>query len=86
MFFLSDRYRVTVIRNLPQLQKLDNVAVQADEMADAMRRGVDLVHPLDAEPSSMPVQAPPQPAYVDRGARVSETLSHARERSFLSLT
>ncbi len=49
-------YRVTVIRNLPQLQKLDNLPVQPDEMADAMRRGMELVHPLEREPG-------PQPAY-----------------------
>jgi len=40
-------YRQTVIRNIPQLQKLDNVAVTSEEMADAMRRGIDLDHPLD---------------------------------------
>ena len=41
------RYRQTVIRNIPQLQKLDNVAVTPEEMADAMRRGIELDHPLD---------------------------------------
>jgi len=40
-------YRQTVIRNIPQLQKLDNVAVTSEEMADAMRRGIDLEHPMD---------------------------------------
>merc|ERR1711892_612718 len=40
-------YRQTVIRNIPQLQKLDNVAVTPEEMADAMRRGIYLDHPLD---------------------------------------
>ena len=45
--FLFSRYRQTVIRNIPQLQKLDNVAVASEEMADAMRRGIDLDHPLD---------------------------------------
>jgi hypothetical protein len=49
---------VTVIRNLPQLQKLDNVIVQPDDMADAMRRGVEMVHPLEREPSP-----PPQAMY-----------------------
>ena len=41
------RYRMTVIKNLPQLQKLDNTPVQADEVGEAMRRGVELVHPHD---------------------------------------
>jgi len=45
--WLMCRYRQTVIRNIPQLQKLDNVAVTSEEMADAMRRGIDLDHPLD---------------------------------------
>ena len=36
-----------MIRNLPQLQKLDNAAVTSEEMAEAMRRGLDLDHPLD---------------------------------------
>ena len=40
-------YRMTVIKNLPQLQKLDNVMVQPDEVGEAMRRGVELVHPHD---------------------------------------
>lgn len=43
----SELYRQTVIRNIPQLQKLDNVAVTSEEMAEAMRRGLDLDHPLD---------------------------------------
>ena len=46
----GELYRVTVIRTLPQLQKLDNVAIQADEMGDAMRRGMELVHPMDRGP------------------------------------
>ena len=45
------RYRATVIRNLPQLQKLDNVIVQPDEVADAMRRGIELIHPYDQDES-----------------------------------
>jgi len=45
----SELYRSTVIRNLPQLQKLDNVVVQPDEVADAMRRGIELIHPYDTD-------------------------------------
>ena len=40
-------YRMSVIKNLPQLQKLDNTPVQPDEVGEAMRRGVELVHPHD---------------------------------------
>jgi len=43
----AEMYRQTVIRNIPQLQKLDNTAVTPEEMADAMRRGIELDHPLD---------------------------------------
>ncbi|KAL4712227.1 hypothetical protein ACJJTC_011088 [Scirpophaga incertulas] len=32
-------YRMTVLRNLPNLEKLDNVPVQPDEVQEAMRRG-----------------------------------------------
>ena len=42
----------SVARNLPQLQKLDNVAVTSEEMAEAMRRGLDLDHPLDGGSSN----------------------------------
>ena len=38
---------MSVIKNLPQLQKLDNVIVQPDEVGEAMRRGVELIHPHD---------------------------------------
>ena len=40
-------YRQTVIRNIPQLQKLDNVSITSEEMADAMRRGINIDHPHD---------------------------------------
>ncbi|XP_075988217.1 uncharacterized protein LOC142984472 isoform X6 [Anticarsia gemmatalis] len=35
-------YRMTVLRNLPNLEKLDNVPVQPDEVQEAMRRGVHI--------------------------------------------
>lgn len=59
----ANRYRLTVIRNLPQLQKLDNITIQADEMADAMRRGQELLHPFDQVDSyhtPIPYQPPLQ--------------------------
>ncbi|XP_053621387.1 uncharacterized protein LOC128681482 isoform X2 [Plodia interpunctella] len=33
------QYRMTVLRNLPNLEKLDNVAVHPEEVQEAMRRG-----------------------------------------------
>ena len=43
----ANLYRWTVLKNVPQLQKLDNVGVTSEEMAEAMRRGLELDHPLD---------------------------------------
>ncbi|XP_032525201.2 cilia- and flagella-associated protein 410 isoform X1 [Danaus plexippus] len=39
---LHPEYRMTVLRNLPNLEKLDNVVVQPDEVQEAMRRGVHI--------------------------------------------
>jgi len=38
----NSRYRHTVLRTLPQLKKLDNQDVTPEEMAQAMRLGIDL--------------------------------------------
>ncbi|XP_046404482.1 uncharacterized protein LOC124169779 isoform X3 [Ischnura elegans] len=43
-------YRPTVLKALPRLQKLDNVAVEPEEVQDAMRRGLDLYHPEEQQP------------------------------------
>lgn len=45
----TDLYRLTVLRTLPNLQKLDNIAVQPEEVQDAMRKGRELVHPEDVQ-------------------------------------
>lgn len=42
---------MTVLRTLPQLQKLDNVAITADELKEAQRRGAYLQHPDDVQES-----------------------------------
>jgi len=42
------------------LQKLDNVVVQPDEVSEAMRRGIELIHPHDQDESiPYPNYAPP---------------------------
>lgn len=51
LFVYLLRYRMTVLRTLPQLQKLDNVGVTPDEVKDAQRRGVYLQHPDDVPES-----------------------------------
>ena len=55
------RYRSTVIRNLPQLQKLDNVVVQPDEVDKAMRSGIELIHPYDTDETIPYTNYAPQP-------------------------
>lgn len=39
------RYRLTVLKTLPNLEKLDDVVVQPEEVEDAQRKGRILVHP-----------------------------------------
>ncbi|KAJ8704731.1 hypothetical protein PYW07_011919 [Mythimna separata] len=47
------QYRMTVLRNLPNLEKLDNVPVQPDEVQEAMRRGL---HIPDSDDEGYPQQ------------------------------
>ncbi|XP_022084303.1 protein C21orf2-like isoform X2 [Acanthaster planci] len=42
----GDHYRLTVLRMLPNLQKLDNVLVTNDEVNRAMEHGLDLAPPI----------------------------------------
>lgn len=44
-------YRLAVIRCLPRLEKLDNLPVLPEEVQDALRRGRELKHPDDEQPS-----------------------------------
>ncbi|XP_013143623.1 PREDICTED: uncharacterized protein LOC106107346 isoform X1 [Papilio polytes] len=46
-------YRMTVLRNLPNLEKLDNVIVQPEEVQEAMRRGA---HIPDSDDEGYPQQ------------------------------
>nr|CAI5848445.1 unnamed protein product [Callosobruchus analis] len=61
-------YRLAVIRALPQLQKLDNVAISQEEMREAQRRGKILVHPDDEtqEESEEEYQSSPTQAAVQQ--------------------
>ncbi|XP_055901691.1 uncharacterized protein LOC106051154 isoform X1 [Biomphalaria glabrata] len=43
----TDNYRMTVLKTLPQLQKLDNVVVTSEEMTRATEEGQDLPVPQD---------------------------------------
>ncbi|XP_060526560.1 cilia- and flagella-associated protein 410-like isoform X1 [Cylas formicarius] len=52
-------YRLAVIKTLPQLQKLDNVAITQEELRDAQKRGKTLTHPEDVQDESEEEYAPP---------------------------
>ncbi|XP_054707627.1 cilia- and flagella-associated protein 410-like [Uloborus diversus] len=52
----SEDYRLTVIRALPQLQKLDNMPVRPDEIESAKKHGspLELLIPKEEEPEPSP--------------------------------
>ncbi|KAK0175568.1 hypothetical protein PV327_009308 [Microctonus hyperodae] len=60
---LSLRYRLSVIRALPHLEKLDDKFVTTDEINTAMSRGKILVHPLEMD-ASPPQSDPTSPEEV----------------------
>ncbi|XP_076091918.1 cilia- and flagella-associated protein 410-like [Mytilus galloprovincialis] len=45
----TENYRQTVLKTLPNLQKLDNIAVSEDELAQAQEDGVDLSLDVDQD-------------------------------------
>ncbi|XP_017778165.1 PREDICTED: protein tilB homolog, partial [Nicrophorus vespilloides] len=47
----TEGYRFSVLRALPQLQKLDNLAVTPEELREAQRKGKALHHPDDPQES-----------------------------------
>ncbi|NXA41330.1 CU002 protein, partial [Eudromia elegans] len=60
------RYRMTVLRNLPHLQKLDNQAVTEEELSQALRDGEEIT-------------APPARKDVENGCREAGTAAVAAE-------
>ena len=86
----ADLYRWTVLKNVPQLQKLDNVGVTSEEMAEAMRRGLELDHPLDGGSPNQSAQlqlgrrqheVSPGPRGGQRGQESEQAYSQARKES-----
>lgn len=77
----EDDYRYTVLRALPGLKTLDKVAVQPEEVQDAMRRGRELLHPQDSTeyweqpppPDSRDCSPPPAPALAPAPAPYQRT-------------
>ncbi|KAM3956223.1 LOW QUALITY PROTEIN: uncharacterized protein ACR2FA_009820 [Aphomia sociella] len=53
-------YRMTVLRNLPNLEKLDNVPVHPDEVQEAMRRGAHIPDSDDEGYSQQEAYPPPR--------------------------
>lgn len=46
-----DGYRLSVIKTLPQIQKLDNIPVSAEELREAQKKGRSLTDPREAQES-----------------------------------
>lgn len=69
------RYRMAVLRALPQLQKLDNVAVTPEELRDAQRKGRALTHPDDQPDSEEEVYVP------NNQYRYQEEIEYSPQRS-----
>lgn len=55
---ISHSYRLAVIKALPQLQKLDNIAITREELQEAQRRGKNLYLPHEAQDESEEEYAP----------------------------
>ncbi|XP_063631521.1 uncharacterized protein LOC134802757 isoform X4 [Cydia splendana] len=68
------QYRLTVLRNLPRLEKLDNVAVQQEELEEAQRRG----SLIDSDDEGYPQQ---QEAYAESVRSGGSARRAARARS-----
>lgn len=54
------RYRLAVLRALPNLEKLDDKVVSSDEVQTALAIGRSLVHPLDVDASPQSDAASPE--------------------------
>ncbi|XP_049845767.1 uncharacterized protein LOC126298476 isoform X1 [Schistocerca gregaria] len=55
----SKDYRLTVLRALPNLKRLDNIEVKPEEVSEAMQMGMPLIHPEKAvAPSPMMSSVP----------------------------
>lgn len=76
-------YRMTVIRNLPSLEKLDDVKIEPEERQDATRKGKILVHPEDSEAGDDAVQSPSQsPTRAIKSPPASVRLSEHVQEDF----
>lgn len=74
-----------MIRSLPQLQKLDNQAIQIEELSEALKKGRILVHPDDDQEIEQEQQYNQpqynQQTYRNNGQNYTEQYYHSPERS-----
>lgn len=71
---------MTVLRTLPQLQKLDNVAVTQEELREASRKGKVLTHPEDPQESEEEEYIP-QNQYQQRHQEYPPEQEYSPQRS-----
>ncbi|CAH1773976.1 unnamed protein product [Owenia fusiformis] len=63
---VGDRYRMTVLKTLPNLQKFDNVLVQQEEINDAIEQGQELTPPKGCSSSSSAPSRPKTPKKTEK--------------------
>ncbi|XP_076267397.1 uncharacterized protein LOC143200690 isoform X5 [Rhynchophorus ferrugineus] len=68
----TEGYRRAVLKALPQLQKLDNIAVTQEELRDAQRNGRTLCHPDDVQDDSEEEYPSTPPQYSQINTRYQE--------------
>lgn len=68
---------MTVIKNLPSLEKLDDIKIEPEERQDAMKKGRDLIHPEDSDyENSSPTRSPVRVSVGKKG-RGTRVLVHS---------
>ncbi|XP_078033739.1 uncharacterized protein LOC144468270 isoform X5 [Augochlora pura] len=77
----KEGYRFAVLRALPNLQKLDDKVVSAEEVQVAVTRGHTLVHPLDIDASPPQSEAVSPEDIVTEYIEETEVIRHRRYSS-----
>ncbi|XP_015439125.1 PREDICTED: uncharacterized protein LOC107194074 [Dufourea novaeangliae] len=77
----KEGYRLAVLRALPNLQKLDDKVVSAEEVQTALTRGHILVHPLDIDASPPQSDAVSPEDIVTEYIEETEVIRHRRYSS-----
>ncbi|CAL1276044.1 unnamed protein product [Larinioides sclopetarius] len=79
----SDDYRLTVIRALPQLQKLDNMPIRPDEIESARKHGypLEMLLPKDDNIETSPVNSQHVPIQSSSSYEEISSVSHTESFS-----